>query len=247
MIAVLVASADDRRDIFDTCFAHSDRIWAACPWPRYVGLNTPGPDLYGFKVIAAPPRPWCAQVAAYIDALPQEIDRILLMVEDTLFLEPVDIARVPEIHASYLRLVPLRRNWFARYFDGTESPRLIPDNEPYYSATEMAIWERQYLRLMLTLPNDAWSFEHIVTSKEHFAVREPAFNQHQIVSRGRWSLDAPRLLAQVGLSIKGDRPFQTAASRWRGIAQNVNFALFGFTLFRIRRTINEVSSVWHHT
>ena len=33
------------------------------------------------------------------------------------------------------------------------------------------------------------------------------------------------------------RPFQTRRERWRGRLQNLNFALFGFTTYRIRRRL----------
>ncbi len=246
MIAVLVACADSRRDIFDTCFAHSERIWADCRWPRYVGLNTPGPDLYGFKVIAAPPLDWCKQVAAYLDVLPDTITHVLLMVEDVLFMAPVDdavlnytVARAIAAGIRYLRLVPVRRNLigrFVEYWNWDDGDfRKINRDEPYYASTEMVIWERNYLRQMLDYKNDAWSFENMVTGVDHYATWEPMFDQHQIVSKGRWARVSPKLLAKAGLAIQGNRPLQTARSHLRGLRENLSFNLFGFTSFRIKR------------
>ena len=93
----------------------------------------------------------------------------------------------------YLRLVPVTRNWFGRMMrkmiaePWDELPfRPLLASEPYYSSTEMAIWEREYLVEQLAHPIDAWSFEHLISNRGHWAVHEPVFEQHQIVHKGRW-------------------------------------------------------------
>ncbi len=244
---VLVASSDNRKDIFNICFAHSRQIWEDCDWPRYIGLTTPHEDQYGFKVVTSPQHEWRRAVAGYIDALPSEIRYILLMVEDTLFLEPIDAATLARAAnwlwsagLPYLRLTPIRRSWIGKMMHamrmrGDKEFEIIPPTDPYYSSTEMAIWKRDYLRKLLDLPADAWTFERHVSSWEHRAVTIPVFNQHQIVQKGRWNRVAPRLLARQGISLDSRRPFQTRLAWLRGKWQNLNFALFGFATLRIRR------------
>ncbi len=244
MFCVLVASSDGRKDIFDVCFAHSERIWKDCDWPRYVGLTHAWPDQHGFKVVRSRQVEWRKAVADYVDALPEEIRYILLMVEDTLFMEPVDAARLNKeawwaanSDVPYLRLVPISRSWPARILDfPSEGHELISPLNPYYSSTEMALWRRSYLRKLLDLPADAWQFEDHVLGPGHWAVDKAVFVQHQIVQKGRWNWAAPRLLRSQGLSI-GDNPrvFQTWYAWLRGHWQNLNFALFGFTSVRIKR------------
>ncbi len=253
MIAVLVASSDDRKDIFDICFAHSERIWRDCDWPRYVGLTHAQPDQHGFKVVTSPQREWRLAVADYVDALPADIRYILLMVEDTLFIEPVDGKKLSQsgwwiasAKASYLRLVPITRNWFSKMLKASVClyemhfpVEQIPKSNPYYSSTEMAIWERGYLRGLLNLPANAWQFEHHISDREHYAVLSPVLKQHQIVQKGHWNRDAPRLLQSQGLSIgRNSRPFQTRGAWLRGKWQNINFAMFGFASVRIKQWLS---------
>ncbi len=248
IFCVLVACSDDRKDIFDICFAHSDRIWRDYQLPRYVGLTSAQPDQHGFKVVTSPHKEWRKAVADYVDALPGEIEYILLMVEDVLFLEPVNCTELIFLARDmrknkmlYLRLAPLCRNWLGWLMDVWDTGldmndyRKIPRNEPYYSSTEMVIWDRNYLRRLLEYPVDAWSFEHIVNS-DHWAVWKRFLNQHQIVQKGHWNRAAPRLLRKQDLSIgRNSRPFQTWSAWLRGHWQNLNFALFGFTSVRIKR------------
>ncbi len=248
---VLVASSDSRKDIFDICFANSDHIWADCDWPKYVGLNSlPGPPQVHFGMVVAPATDdWCEQVKRYVDLLPPDIRYILLMVEDVLFMQPInamlldDIAKKMQASAlNYLRLVPLRRNWLAKIVHWIEDShrefpfREIEPNEPYYSSTEMAIWRRDHLLNQLGRANDAWDFEHLTGTGGHWAVLAPVFDQHQIVQKGHWNWDAPKLVRQAGLIWHhSNRPFQTVRSRLRGHLANLSFALFGYTSFRLKR------------
>lgn len=249
---VLVTSSDDRKDIFDTCFAHSERIWKDCDWPRYVGFTTKDnqSEQYGFKVIESRliTRNWCQSVAAHIEELPPEHRYILLMVEDVLFTKPVDGKKLNKVATlacnadiRYLRLVPVTRNWAGRLLEkmvqiGYPRLRLIERREPYYASTEMVLWERNYLLDMLRSGDDAWEFEHQIKEQTHWAVWEPLFEQHQLVQKGRWNRNAVKFLASQGLTLRQTaRPFQTRAAQLRGWRENLSFALFGFTSFRIKR------------
>ncbi len=264
---VLVASSDSRKDIFDVCFANADRIWADCDWPKYVGLNSaPVERRSNFQVLIAPATDnWCEQVKRYIDLLPDDICYILLMVEDVLFMQPVNAELLNSIALDikkfalgYVRLVPLRRNWLGRKRDRRASAgrggiipfRQINIDEPYHSSTEMAIWNRDYLLRQLDRASDAWSFEHLTCTTIHWAVKEPVFDQHQIVHKGKWHRRAAIFLAeawsgypnfQMARNIEykalrsGKRPMQSFRSFLRGEWQNLNFAMFGWTSFRIKR------------
>ena len=263
---VLVASSDSRKDIFDICFANADRIWADCDWPKYVGLNSPPVEgRSNFKVLIAPSagEDWCLQVRRYIDLLPDDIRYILLMVEDCLFMRPVDGNKLTQIAAhvynggiDYLRLVPVTRNRLGRLMRSATKTSYQPPfecirpDEPYHSSTEMAIWQRGYLLEQLEKPGDAWSFEHHVSHHAHWAVREPVFEQHQIVHKGKWHRRAAIFLAEAWYGYPsfwdaraieynvlrgGKRQMQSFRSFLRGEWQNLNFALFGFTSFRVKR------------
>jgi hypothetical protein len=253
---VLVTSSDNGRDIFETVFQNAETIWRDCDWPRFVGFTSRHPDLYGFKALAAKgPFEWRQAVVDYLDALPKPIEYVLRIDEDALFMSPVDGKKLNAIadlilrdNLDYVRLIPVTRNfagraveYFRRKLD--KSPlRLISFSEPYYSSLELAIWKRSYLRSLLKQPGTIWQFEHTISNQCHYAVWEPVIEQHQIVTRGKWSRSAPGLLARQGLSLANSkREFQDSRSWLRKFREKISFQLTGFLSFRLRRWFNRIS------
>src|SRR5579885_1381882 len=223
---VLVNSSDRARDIFEIVYANSEATWRACEWPRYVGFTTRHPDMYGFTAIAAKgPAGWREELAAQLDALPAEIDYVLRLEEDMLFLSPVDGAKLNAIAALmvrddllYVNLSPLPSSLFG-------------------GAVE--VWRKRLSRRPLRRPGNVWEFEHIVTDRRHYAVWEPVLDFDAIVSKGKWLPRARQVLARQGLSLAdSQREFQAAGSRLRGLRQRITFALVGYLGLRIRRKLN---------
>jgi hypothetical protein len=253
---VLVTSSDEGRDIFETVFQNAETIWRDCDWPRFVGFTTKHADLYGFTALTAKgPFEWRRAVVDYLDALPEQIQYVLRIDEDALFMAPIDGDKLNAIadlmireNLTYVSLVPVRRNlagrgveYFRRKFD-KRPLRLIAFSEPYYSSVELAIWRRSYLRSLLKRPGTIWEFEHTISNERHYAVWEPLIEQHQIVTRGKWSLSAPRLLAQQGLSLgNSTREFQSRRSWLRQLIEKISFQTAGFLSFRIRRRLHKTS------
>ena len=253
---MLITSSDSGRDIFETVFQNAETIWRNCDWPRFVGFTTKHPDLYGFKALAAKgPFEWRQAVVDYLDALPEQIEYVLRIDEDALFMAPVDGDKLNAIadlmvreNLAYVRLVPVTRNfagrvveYFRRKFD-KRPLRLISFSEPYYSSVELAIWKRSYLRSLLQQPGTIWEFEHTVSYQRHYAVWEPLVEQHQIVTRGKWSRSTPGLLARQGLSLANSkREFQDFRSWLRKFQEKISFQFTGFLSFRLRRRFNRIS------
>lgn len=255
---VLVNSSDRARDVFEIIFQNAEVIWRDCDWPRYVGFTSEHPDRYGFKALAAKkPSDWRGELSDGLDSLPAEIEYVLRLEEDALFLSPVNGAALNAIadlmvreNLSYVRLVPVHRNILGRvveYFRSrldTRPLRSLAFSEPYYSSLDVAIWKRSYLRELLRQPVSIWHFEHIVTSERHYAVWKPVLNQDQIVTKGGWSWRAPELLARQGLSLaQSKREFQTFGSWLRGIRQIIIFEAIGYLSFRIRKRLNRLPRV----
>lgn len=253
---VLVSSSDRGRDIFEIVFRNSETVWRDCRWPRYVGFTSKHTDIYGFTALAAKrPSDWRGEVGDFLDGLPDHIEYVLRIDEDVLYMSPVDGSKLNEIaklmareNLSYVSLVPVRRNLPGRILEYLRSKlhkrplRLISFSEPYYSSVEFAIWKRSYLRSLLRQPGSIWEFEHMVGSERHYAVWKKIVDQHQIVTRGKWSFNAPRLLARQGLSIgNSKREFQTFSSWLRGVRAIISFQVAGYLSFRIRRRMNRIS------
>jgi|GEM_PF-1255520 hypothetical protein len=250
---VLVNSSDRARDIFEIVYANSEATWRACEWPRYVGFTTRHPDMYGFTAIAAKgPAGWREELAAQLDALPAEIDYVLRLEEDMLFLSPVDGAKLNAIAALmvrddlvYVNLSPLPSSLFGGAVEvwrkrlSRRPLRPLSFSQPYYTSLTPAIWKRSYLRDLLRRPGNVWEFEHIVTDRRHYAVWEPVLDFDAIVSKGKWLPRARQVLARQGLSLAdSQREFQAAGSRLRGLRQRITFALVGYLGLRIRRKLN---------
>jgi len=253
---VFVSSSDRGRDIFEIAFRNAETIWHNCDWPRYVGFTSKHPDAYGFTAVAAKsPSNWQGEVGDQLDSLPDHIEYVLRMDEDALFLSPVDgsaLSAIAELmirdDLSYVRLVPVTRNLFGRIIEYFREKldkrplRAVSFSEPYYSSLELVIWKRSYLRSLLRKPGSIWELEHVVTDEPHYAVWKPLVEQHQIVTRGKWSYRAPRLLARGGISLSNSkREFQTFQSWARGLRERISFQLGGFLSFRIRRRLNRIS------
>jgi hypothetical protein len=253
---VFITTSDRARDIFEIVYRNSETIWRDCDWPRYVGLTTDHPDMYGFKVLTAKaPGGWRAEMLDQFEWLPDEIEYVLRIDADALFMESINGSELNAIadlmvegDLSYVRLVPVTRNfagsiieYFRRKID--KSPlRRISFSEPYYSSVELAIWKRSYFTKLLRDPGTQWEFEHAVTDQPHYAVWKPLVEQHQIVTRGKWNRDAPRLLARQGLSLAhSNREFLSFGSWLRTMRESISFQIAGFLSFRLRRRFNKIS------
>jgi hypothetical protein len=254
---VLVNSSDRGRDIFEIVFQNAETIWRSCDWPRYVGFTGQHPDIYGFKALAASGDGWREELCAQLDGLPEEIEYVLRLEEDCLFLSPVDGEKLSALgrlmvreNLSYVNLHPVRRNLVGgiiEYFRRRWSSRPLRPlsfSEPYYSSLTPAIWKRSYLRELLRQPGNIWEFEHIVTDRRHYTTWKPVLHCDAIVSKGKWLPRAPRVLEQQGMSLeKSQRGFQTSESRLRVIRQNITFALFGYMSLRLRKRLNRLPHV----
>ncbi len=255
---VLVNSSDHSRDIFEIVFRNAEKMWRDCDWPRFAGFTSMQPDIYGFKSVAARgPSDWRGELGAQLDSLPPEIEYVLRLEEDALFLSPVNGKKLEEIadimlreNLCYVSLVPVSRSIAGRAIEffrrklSTRPLRLISFSEPYYSSLVPAIWKRGYLRELLRRPGSVWDFELTVTRERHYAVWEQALDAAYIVTKGRWRRSAPQLLAREGLSLSGSkREMLPLRSRLRQARENLSFRLFGYMGFRIRRRLKRLGGV----
>jgi hypothetical protein len=253
---VFVSSSDRARDIFEIVFQNAQTIWRDCAWPRYVGFTSKHPDMYGFKAVAAKgPSDWRGELGDQIESLPDEIEYVLLTFEDALFMSPVDGAKLNTIadlmvreDLCYVSLLPVTRNLFGRvieYFRRKLSKhplRPLSFSEPYYSSVAVTIWKCSYLKSLLRQTGSIWDFEHTVSDERHYAVWEPVLDQDQLVTRGKWSLRAPRKLASQGIALgNSKREFRTMGSLIRDMREKIVFQAVGFLSFRIRRRLKMIS------
>ena len=255
---VLVNSSDRARDIFEIVFRNAEDMWRDCEWPRFAGFTGPQPELYGFRSVAAKgPSDWRGELAAQLDALPPAIEYVLRLDEDAFASFPVDGRKLNDVAAlmlrgnlAYVKLLPVARSLFWRaveYFRRKFSKlplRPIAFTEPYYCSLVPSIWKRSHLREILRKPGSVWDFELTVTNERHFAVWEPVLDLDHIVTKGRWSRNAARLLARQSIDLgKPKRGVQSLGSWLRQRRERLSFILFGFLGFRIRRRFNRLPHI----
>lgn len=253
---VMVSSSDHGRDVFEIVFQNAETIWRDCDWPRYVGFTRKRPEIYGFKTLEAQkPSDWRGELCDQLISLPDETEYVLLILEDALFMSPVDGTKlnafanlITRENLFYVSLLPLRRNlpglaieYFRRKLSKHSLRRLSP-TEPYYSSIGIAIWKRDYLQWFLQQSGSIWDLEHVVSDKPHYAVWSPVFTQEHLVKKGKWISKAPRYLARQGIIFSSTkRGFQPFWSRLRDFREIIVFQTVGFLSFRIRRRLNKIS------
>jgi hypothetical protein len=255
---ILVNSSDRARDIFEVVFPNAEEMWRDCAWPRFAGFTSAQPDLYGFTSVAAKgPSDWRGELADQLDALPPEIEYVLRLDEDAFASFPIDGRKLNAVAAlilrddlAYVKLLPVARSFLGRAierFRGTLNRlplRPIAFTEPYYCSLVPSIWKRSHLREILRQPGSVWDFELTVTDERHFAVWEPVIDLDHIVTKGRWSRNAARLLARHGLDHHASkRGVQSLGSWLRQRRERLSFFLFGFLGFRIRRRFNRLPRI----
>ena len=167
----------------------------------------------------AEPKGGANNLIAQLDSLPEQIEYVMRLDEDLLFLSPVDGERLNAIAEEVLRadlvyvsLLPIARSLLGGVFEfvrrklSRQPLRPLSFSEPYYSSLNPAIWKRSYLRDLLRQPGNVWEFEHIVTDKRHYAVWERVLDFDAIVAKGKWLPTGP---AAIGAA--GSEPCQFAA------------------------------------
>jgi len=252
-ICVFVSSSDRTRDVFLRAFAHFDRMWPTCPFPRYVGLTShPLNDrIHGFTVVTSKGESrWAQELADQIRALPPYLEFVVLLLDDFLLLKPVQAQELEQLlrdavrlDLPYLRLKPADRSWVVsalRRAGAILSSRRfsrLSRTEPYYSSLQASLWERQHLLECLENAGSIWQFEHIVpTGSAHWTVTRPVLNYRHVVEKAVWQGYAPLLFRRIGLTFHpGDRPMSSTRGLLRFYWTKAKFGVIGFGWVRLKR------------
>lgn len=254
-MAVFVASSDNTADVLRQVGPSWLKFWPDCPYPIYVGLNSPMADLPPrFQPIYAPKAGWRDEVRAQIAQLPNALSHIVLVLDDFLFLGPVDQARLGQLAARamdaplpYLRLIPQQRAWLPRQIEGLRQRmgqlplyERIGQDMPYYSSLQIALWQKTHLLAMLALPGNIWDFENQRISKvQHYAVYgAPVIRYVHVVEKGKWGHYAPGLFQQIGLPLAMGQRTQHSAGMHRTMWLNrMKFEVYGYAWLRLKKRL----------
>lgn len=252
-IGVFVSSSDNTRDVFAQVSKSFTVFWPDCPFPKYVGFNTPNStnDLSGFEPIYAPIGGWRPELLSQIRLLPKSIEYILLFLDDFLLLERVDNSNLEQIlknalekELKYLRLIPISRAILPQVFHAlsrtfrTSDWERVPDGMPYYSSLKVALWKRAHLEEMLELRGGIWDFENQwIPNVSHYAVTDtvPIKFEH-VVEKGKWQLTAQRLFKVVNLPFsRGHRETLSPTRQFILKFNKIKFLFIGYSYVKLKR------------
>jgi hypothetical protein len=238
---VFLCSSDNRADVLLRTLPSYLKFWPDNPYRFYVGCNSERELPSRFTVLPARPSEWRQEFLEQLDQMPEE--RLILFLDDYLLLAPVDQGRVAGCVAAaeghrlpYLRLLPLRKSVFRRISASISRTapadiEPIPENRPFISGLQVAVWDKAYLCAMLKTPGSIWEFEHRqMAGRAHCAItRSPPIAYSHLVEKGRWLPYAPRLLMSAGFATDlGARPKWPAWMHLRLFWDELRFQIQGY-------------------
>ena len=221
-LAILVASSDGYRDLWDPFFTLFHRYWPDCPYPIYLGTNELVHDDPRVATIrAGGGNDWTASFRAMLAAVSEE--HVLVLLEDYLLDRRVDARQIAALHAylvghagACLRVAPI---------PGAASPDSdtvgeLPPGAPYRLSLQAAIWHRESLLALLRDGESPWQLEldgsarTAQLSRPFLALVEgsprPLSYFSTAVVRGVWLRDAVALCRREGIHIDRDgRPVES--------------------------------------
>jgi len=253
-VAVFISSSDNTRDVLVQVSRAFKIFWPDCPFPRYVGLNTPTvtDQVSGFEPIYVPVAGWRSELRAQVDHLPGRIDYVILFLDDFLLLDQVDTSEIERVvraaiqgQLDYLRLVPQARAAMSQLYNKLRRRKndkweRIADSMPYYSSLQVALWKKEHLKRMLDGPGSIWDFEnHRLPHITHYAVHEGLFKYVHVVEKGKWKATAAQDFKSIKLEFSSGKR-QTLPS-WRQYILGFNrikFLVIGYSYVRLKRLMS---------
>jgi len=238
-VGVLICSSDNRLDILDRVLPSVLKYWSDCPYPLYVGLNTKNKSWARVTSLEAEPSEWRTEALEQISQIRET--NLIVILDDYLFLQPVDqqrlaelVTRATSLKMPYLRLLPLRRSLSQRLIRSrtrsTDGIQSIHSRRPFYSGLQISIWDKAHFVSLLKSPGSIWDFEHQQPGLPHFVITDsPPITYRHLVEKGRWLPYAESLLRIAGLSHDlGSRPAWPAWMNMRLWMDEAKFLVLGY-------------------
>jgi hypothetical protein len=240
-IGVLICSSDSRMDILDRVLPSILKYWPDCPYPIYVGLNAENDRWPNIKSLVAEPSGWRQESLQQLAQISET--HLIVILDDFLFQQPADQRRISSLVSQavkadlpYLRLLPLGRSlrqrlWSVFHRRSAADVCPIAKRRPFYSALQIAVWNKAHFASLLELQGSIWDFEHQKhLDVTHYAItdRPPIVYRH-LVEKGRWLPYAGSLLRVAGLSCDlGVRPTWTRWMNFRLMLDGLRFLVAGY-------------------
>jgi hypothetical protein len=227
-------------DVLERVLPSIGKFWSDCPYPIYVGLNTPRKVAPQMTTLIAQLSEWRMECLEQVAQIPET--HLIVVLDDFLFQDPVDQRRLTKLvsvalrsNISYLRLVPLGKSLLDHAFSFVPTPsevgiQAVKSARPFYSGLQIALWNRAHFTSLLQLPGSIWDFEHqrMVDVPHYVITGRPPISYSHLVDKGRWLPYAKSLLSRVGLP--EDLGARQVWPRWinvRFMLEKVRLLVFG--------------------
>lgn len=253
-LAILVLSCDKFRPVWHVFYALLFRYWPESCGHVYHYSESLEPKIDGVTPILSGlgnnPKNWSDGLLCALDRI--DAPYVILMLEDFFLSSPVKSGKITEIFRIMLsdpnigcfRLVPIPG---ADVPVDAETGKISP-RAPYRISTQVALWEKEFLKSMVRSGESPWEFEHQGTVRSRAGDREiwavmPAPPADRIMThvngiiRGKLTGEAVKLLVREGLPLPENFPvntpvedfyWQTAPPALRKLMDFVNHRLYPF-------------------
>jgi hypothetical protein len=240
-VAVFISGSSSRHDVLERVLPSILKFWPDCPYPIFVGTNSPIGSWPQVTEVHSEPQGWRAECSKQVGKI--RATHLIVLLDDFLFQGYVDqpllsslVSQVTQSNISYLRLLPMGKSLRQRFasimrkHDGQQIQR-IEEDRPFYSCLQIAIWKKDHFESMLNLQGSIWDFEHQRNpSVDHYSItgRSPFVYRH-IVEKGRWLPDAKSLLRDAGLPTDlGTRPRWSKWAHLKLLLDHLRFLVLGY-------------------
>lgn len=253
-LAILVLSCDKFRPVWRVFYALLFKYWPESRGHVFHYSESLDPNIDGVTPILSglgnSPENWSDGLLFALDGI--DTPYVILMLEDFFLSRRVKAGKIGEIFKIMLaspnigcfRLVPIPG---ADLPVDAETGKISP-GAPYRISTQVAIWEKEFLKSMVRRGESPWEFEHNGTErsrKAHLEIRAvlPAPPADRIMThvngiiRGKLTGEAVKLLEHEGLALPPEFPvntrvedfyWQTAPPALRRLMDFVNHRFFQF-------------------
>lgn len=190
--AVIVASHDGSKDLWEPLLTLFQRNWPDCPFPIYLVCNAAEYRTQGVTRIAVgPDRSWSDTLSAALKQIPEKY--ILLWIDDHFLSLPVQADRIVAavkafelIDGNYLRLQSLPKP-DAPY---NEHFGVVQKGAIYRTSTIASVWKTKILEQLLKPGQSAWEFETAGARRSDdidgfFSVWQDCFRIENLLIKGK--------------------------------------------------------------
>jgi hypothetical protein len=197
-VAIVVASCDRYRDLWDPFFYLFRRVWPDCEHPLYLVSNSSADSRPGVVNLAVGEDvTWSANLRRALERVQEPY--VILLLEDLLMFTSVNAERLHavltwmiESGANMLKLNPVP----APDRDGDSRVGKVQPGAHYRVSTVATVWRKAVLLALLDDKETAWEFELRGSLRSNvydkfFACRKPHFPVVNGIVRGKWR---PRVL-----------------------------------------------------